>query len=451
MASPQQEFPEAYEICKQFTLTEDQMFEVVERLTKEIEMGLRKETNLRSTVKCYITYVQDVPSGKERGKYLALDLGGSNFRVLLVDLKSEKDVDIQSKSFVLGKNLLTGSGKRLFDYIAECLAEFCIEHRIAWDNLPLGFTFSFPCKQTAINKGVLVNWTKGFKCPDVVGHNVVQMLQQAIDSRLDLRVRVVAILSDTTGTLMACAQRQPNCRIGLIVGNVCNACYIEKTENTEMFQRYQTSRKRNMIVNCEWGSFGDNGVLDFIRTSYDKAMDQLTPDPMTQTFDKCISGVYLGEIVRQIVLDLMRKDVIFKGLMSQAIQTEWKFESRFLTEIESEPLGQYRSTAMVLNNLGIRTCNEKDLACLRYICETVTRRSAQLVACGLVCLIRKMNVCKSSVGIDGGMYRYHPNYHKLLIENMNILLKCSAEYELVLSEDGSGRGAALVAAIYSCK
>lgn len=28
-----------------------------------------------------------------------------------------------------------------------------------------------------------------------------------------------------------------------------------------------------MIVDIEWGAFGDNGVLDFIKTSWDRAVD----------------------------------------------------------------------------------------------------------------------------------------------------------------------------------
>ena len=29
-----------------------------------------------------------------------------------------------------------------------------------------------------------------------------------------------------------------------------------------------------MIVNTEWGAFGENGTIDFIRTIYDNEIDQ---------------------------------------------------------------------------------------------------------------------------------------------------------------------------------
>jgi len=49
--------------------------------------------------------------------------------------------------------------------------------------IPLGFTFSFPCKQEGLTSARLVNWTKGFKCSGVEGEDVVQLLKDAIDKR----------------------------------------------------------------------------------------------------------------------------------------------------------------------------------------------------------------------------------------------------------------------------
>jgi hexokinase len=49
--------------------------------------------------------------------------------------------------------------------------------------IPLGFTFSFPCKQEGLNSARLVSWTKGFKCSGVEGQDVVQLLKDAIDRR----------------------------------------------------------------------------------------------------------------------------------------------------------------------------------------------------------------------------------------------------------------------------
>lgn len=60
----------------------------------------------------------------ERGKFLALDLGGTNFRVLIIHLKGENEFEMQSKIYAVPQNIMLGSGEQLFDHIAECLANF---------------------------------------------------------------------------------------------------------------------------------------------------------------------------------------------------------------------------------------------------------------------------------------------------------------------------------------
>jgi hexokinase len=49
--------------------------------------------------------------------------------------------------------------------------------------LPLGFTFSFPCKQEGLTHATLVTWTKGFKASGVEGRDVVGLLKEACQRR----------------------------------------------------------------------------------------------------------------------------------------------------------------------------------------------------------------------------------------------------------------------------
>jgi hexokinase len=56
-------------------------------------------------------------------------------------------------------------------------------HNLLQQKIPLGFTFSFPCKQIGLNHAVLAQWTKGFKCEGVEGEDVVRLLHEAIKRR----------------------------------------------------------------------------------------------------------------------------------------------------------------------------------------------------------------------------------------------------------------------------
>ena len=67
-------------------INNDHISKMEKRLRKAIEKGLKKETHAEASVKCFPTYVRDLPSGLECGKFLALDLGGTNFRVVLIEI-----------------------------------------------------------------------------------------------------------------------------------------------------------------------------------------------------------------------------------------------------------------------------------------------------------------------------------------------------------------------------
>ena len=71
------------EVVKTFELTKDGMQEVERRITADFEKGLEREGD-DVKIKMLVTYVHSLPDGSEQGDFLGLDLGGSNFRVLLI-------------------------------------------------------------------------------------------------------------------------------------------------------------------------------------------------------------------------------------------------------------------------------------------------------------------------------------------------------------------------------
>lgn len=65
------------------------------------------------------------------------------------------------------------------------------------------------------------------------------------------------------------------------LGTGSNACYVEKVENAENFEGGE-AHKKHVLINTEWGAFGDNGALDFIRTQYDRDIDSNSINPGKQ-------------------------------------------------------------------------------------------------------------------------------------------------------------------------
>jgi hexokinase len=171
------------EIESKFKLNNDILRDIMVKFEREIKKGLSKATHKEAEIKCFVTYVRKFPKGTETGKFLALDLGGTNFRVLYINLLENQEFEQISKSYGIPQFLMVGHGEDLFDYIAKCLAEFAKELNLQDEILPLGFTFSFPVSQQGLTQGFLVRWTKGFQCEGVVEQNVVELLEKAIEKR----------------------------------------------------------------------------------------------------------------------------------------------------------------------------------------------------------------------------------------------------------------------------
>lgn len=436
------------EICKPLILNDETLRKIKDLFLSEIKMGLCKATNVKTDVKCWITYVQSLPTGCEDGRFLALDLGGTNFRVLCIYLPGEEDFRMDFETYEIPEKFLVGPGKDLFDHIAECLAKFISTLELdPEEELPLGFTFSFPLKQNGLDSGNLVAWTKGFNCPGVVGRDVVELLREAIDRRGDINVDITAILNDTTGTLMSCAWKTRYCKIGLIVGTGSNACYLEQLKYIDTYKPEADNRVPTMIINCEWGAFGDRGILEFVRTKYDREIDEATHNRCHQLFEKMVSGMYLGELVRKVMLDCCRAGALFKGDKSEQLKKENSFKTKYISQIEEENYGNYVIAKAVLEIMGYKNPSDGDCKNVRYICECISRRSAFIVAANLACLIDRIGDPYVVVGIDGSVYRLHPHYHNLLMEKIKSLARPEHKFDLMLSDDGSGRGAALVAAV----
>ncbi|KAL8212178.1 UNVERIFIED_CONTAM: hypothetical protein K2H54_040287 [Gekko kuhli] len=422
------------------------------QMRQDMEKGLSKETHNIATVRMLPTFVRHLPDGSERGDFLALDLGGTNFRVLVVRLRSPQEggVNITSESYTIPTEVAQSNDIKLFNHIVSCIMDFQAKHGMQNHTLPLGFTFSFPCNQLSLDKGILLRWTKGFSALGCVGKDAVQLLREAVERQQHFDLNVVALVNDTVGTMMSCAYVDPKCEIGLIVGTGTNACYMEEMRNVGSVE----GEEGRMCINMEWGAFGDDGCLEFIMTSYDKKIDAASINSGQQRYEKLISGMYLGEIVRHIVLDLASRKILFQGQQPSVLKTKDLFPTSLLTTIENGSQGLQELHA-VMEEKGL-TISEEDAQLVKEVCHTVSTRAAKVCGAGLAAVVdkirenRQLENLEVSVGVDGTVYKVHPHFARLLQETVALLApKCKVKF--LLSEDGSGKGAALIAAVASLK
>ncbi|KAF2532810.1 hypothetical protein F2Q70_00029082, partial [Brassica cretica] len=263
--------------------------QVADAMTVEMHAGLASEGG--SKLKMLISYVDNLPSGEEHGFFYALDLGGTNFRVMRVLLggKQGRVVKQEAKEVSIPPHLMTSGSDELFNFIAEALANFVATegedfHLPEGRQRELGFTFSFPVKQTSLSSGTLIKWTKGFSIEDTVGQDVVGALVKAME-RVGLDMNVTALVNDTVGTLAGGRYYNPDVVAAVILGTGTNAAYVERAHAIPKWHGL-LPKSGEMVINMEWGNFRSSHLP---LTEYDHLLDFDSLNPGEQILEKIIS------------------------------------------------------------------------------------------------------------------------------------------------------------------
>lgn len=310
-------------------LTDENIVEIGDVFENEVHVALKGKP---SSLQMENTYIPELPNGTEAGRFLALDLGGTNFRVILLEVAGGKIVEEIVEKYNISEETRLGLNGCLFDFLAECVEDFVTKRGMETDSLPMGFTFSFPMIQHNLNSSCLKCWTKSFNIQSVVGKDVVALLQGALDKRGFGHIKVLCILNDTTGTLVQGASMDPRAKIGIILGTGSNCAFLEKADRVSHWEGERHGEK-NVIIDTEWGAFGDNGTLDFIRTRFDREVDNASLH-QSFTFEKYISGKYMGEVCRVILRDLIADGFLLQRAPKNLFPTSWNFDTENVSAIE---------------------------------------------------------------------------------------------------------------------
>ncbi|CAA6662140.1 unnamed protein product [Spirodela intermedia] len=420
----------------------------------EMHAGLASDGG--SKLKMLLTFVDTLPNGSEKGTFYGLDLGlgGSRSSILGCQVETQP----------IPQHLLTGSNEELFDFIATRLKIF-IEKEGNEDVLPLGrtrelgFTFSFPIRQISVSSGVLIKWTKGFSIEGTVGGDVTQFLEEAM-ARVGLDMKVSALVNDTVGTLALSHYHDEDTIAAVIIGTGTNACYVERTDAIIKCQGLLTN-SGGMVVNIEWGNFWSSHLP---RTPYDVALDDESPNRNDQGFEKMISGMYLGEIVRLVLCRMAQESDIFGDAPAPSLAAPFSLRTPMVAAMHEDDSPDLREVGRVLEEaLQIPVAPLKTRRLVVRVCDVVSRRAARLAAAGIVGILKKVGRDGSGgfaggrskgkprrtvVAIEGGLYAGYAMFREYLDEAVGEILGEDVAQSVVfrISEDGSGVGAALLAA-----
>lgn len=449
---------------QEFWVSTETLHKIIEYFISELTRGLQDGTDSYG-IPMNLAWVMEYPKGDETGDYLALDLGGTNLRVVMVHLYGAGKLETDQRFYKLPNGIRTTNDKNiLFDFMADCLEKFLIEKHptgIPENKLfPLGFTFSYPATQNKINSGILQRWTKGFDIPGVEGEDVVPLLMEKIISR-NLPIEVVALINDTCGTLVASRYIDPLTVMGCIFGTGVNGAYYEIVKNITKFNGKFPSDIPNdslMLINCEYGSF-DNHHKVIPRTKYDILIDEASPRPGQQTFEKATAGFYLGDLIRLVLLDHYNSGILFQNSNNnkfiELLNTENCIDASFLSFLESDEsadLSLCKETFTKQLNYPEVTFEECYFA--KQVASFIGTRAARLSICGISAVCKKRGYTNCHIAADGSVYLKYPNFPQRAADGLSDVFGWSKDLpydkhpiKIVKAEDGSGVGAAVIAAL----
>ncbi|CRG84303.1 hypothetical protein PISL3812_01604 [Talaromyces islandicus] len=296
--------------------------------------------------------------------------------------------------------MVNQSYKPLFNFVAEKIAEFLVSHphsdlkssSATGQKHPkpysLGFTFSFTCEQSSLEKSTLIHWDKGWDIPEAIGKDPCVMLQEAID-KLELPVVVAVLANDSVGALLtrSYTSNQKTSTLGAVIfGTGTNAAYIEKMSNVDWLAK-KGSEGEIMVMNTEWGCLGDDHLDVLPRTVFDDELDRASTEPGAQMLEKRVSGLYLGELLRLAILQLVDAGAFnLKFSKSSAIFQREGIDSSFLSHlvISADPK---HASKLIEDTLSAENVTVDDVHAMQMLITAICRRAGRLAGASLSALI----------------------------------------------------------------
>lgn len=184
-----------------------------------------------------------------------------------------------------------------------------------------------------------------------------------------------------------------------------------------------------------------------------------------------ISGMYLGEITRNVLLHLIDQRLLFEGTSSTTLNRQWAFETKFMSAIEQDNSSTLIPIAQILEQeLGIYLNTQVDREIVKFVCQLVGKRAARLSAMAIAAVVRqglkagtlsgygyplkisandevlqRQNGDKVGsvgngaptrdviqVGIDGSVFEHYPHFEERMYEALDEILGSGAREVIVL-------------------
>lgn len=415
---------------------------LIESITADMQAGLDKEPDSSATSgsQPMIPASSNIPEGTPKNKsVIVIDAGGTNFRSCLVSFDADGKPtisDLEKKQMpAIDREL---SKDEFYDAIAMNL-----EH-LKNKATRIGFCFSYAMKITPDDDGIVMNFSKEVKAPEVVGTCVGKCLSEALVKRGWKKPEKITLLNDTMASLLSGAASVKNGKkyssyIGLILGTGLNLAYVEY----EPIKKLAEKNPAKHIVVCESGVYNK-----FPKSDFDVEVDKNSVKPGYGLLEKLCSGAYFGKVAF-IMLKAGCGDKLFSEGFSNVYS---KYEEISAFDVDCFMSAPFDSETKLGACVAGGTAEDADI--LYMLMDLLYERSAAIVTGLLSAAILKsgkgtqqtMPVC---IEANGSMFwKGYRLYEKILSKMKSTLYDgYHRYYEIVEVENDITLGTAIAGAL----
>jgi hexokinase len=402
--------------------------ETCRQFQTEMGKGLGGEQSSLMMLPAYLSLERELP---ERGQVVAMDAGGTNFRVSLVERKDGRVRLGQQVTFPMPGSKAPVTREEFLDILAREL-----ERHPA--GTPMGLCFSFPAEITPDLDGVVLLFDKEVKVEGGAGMHLCRDLFAHMRKQGKTPPQSGAVINDTVATLLGgyliLERERYDGWIGFILGTGVNCCYSEHIGRLTKVGGFDAA---SMVVNMESG-----GYSGFPQGDFDRALDGASHDPGGQQFEKMVSGAYLGPLAR-LTLQGAAEEGLFSADCTKAVLA---LESLPLARVSGWLDGKDDSLPQEL------AMDQNDRETAEAILDGLLDRGAAYIAVSLTAVIDEADMGRTAekpaaIVAEGSTFHKFERYRRKIEDAMEAL--CGDLYDrhwaFVSAGDANLYGAAAAA------
>ncbi|KAF2738177.1 actin-like ATPase domain-containing protein [Polyplosphaeria fusca] len=418
------------------------------------------------------SYNDKLPTGLEQGTYLALDVGGSTFRVAVVELNGKKPAAksmriVTMKSYKIDDAVRHLRGTAFFEWMAEKIETSISDPQVKKVNgttsFGMGLAWSFPVEQTSIRSGNLLAMGKGFRATEgTLGQDLSELIMAQCRKR-NLPVHMESIVNDASATLLSRAYEDPATRFAVILGTGFNiAAHLPvsalASSKYKGYPQKWLDEASHVLVNTELSMFGKNV---FPTTRWDESLNENHVRPDFQPFEHMISGRYMGELVRLVIVEAVSTAGLFSGELPAKFQEPYSLETGTIAAIEMDSSKNFTQAIALFQSKHplSRPPTYSDISFVRKASQLVSHRAAAYLASGIHSLwslriqsegLAPQDAGRLAIGCNGSVIEKYPLFRELCQSHLNELTMASGAQPNLISLEVAVESAIFGAAVAVC-